>query len=59
MRFNNEQMHDIAAWCEERQILPDRIDHSTIKSACKSLHIENDGAFDLYEIKEIGTLYEI
>jgi hypothetical protein len=57
MVFNNKQMHDIAEWCEERGILSDRIDHATIKSACKSLSISEDGNFDNYQLKEIGNLY--
>ncbi|MFW0757734.1 hypothetical protein ACN1C3_23895 [Pseudomonas sp. H11T01] len=57
-RLTGKQLHDIADWCRERQMLPDRITGSDVSAACRSLGIAQDGEFDLYEIKEIGSLCE-
>lgn len=57
-RLTNKQLHEIADWCRERQMVPDRINGSDVAAACRSLGITQDGDFDLYEIKEIGLLCE-
>lgn len=57
-RLTSKQLHDIADWCRERQMLPDRITGSDVAAACQSLGITQDGDFDLYEIKEVGSLCE-
>lgn len=57
-RLTSKQLHAVADWCRERQILPDRIDGSDVAAACRSLGIAQDGDFDLYEINEIGSLCE-
>lgn len=58
-RLTNKQMHDIADWCRERHMVPDRITGSDVRAACKSLGIQEDGDLDLYEVKEIGVLAKI
>jgi len=57
-RLTSKQLHDIADWCRERQLLSDRVIGSDLAAACKSLGIANDGDFDLYDVKEVGTLCE-
>jgi hypothetical protein len=57
-RLTSKQLHAIADWCRERQILPDRIDGSDVAAACRALGIAQVGDFGLYEIKEIGALCE-
>jgi len=57
-RLTSKQLHDIADWCRERQILPDRVTGSNVAAACKSLGIAHDGGFDLYDVKEVGSLCE-
>lgn len=57
-RFTTKQLHEIADWCRERQMVPDLINGSDVAAACRSLGINQNGDFDLYEIKEIGSLCE-
>lgn len=57
--LSTKHMYDIAEWCQDRGMLPDRITGSDVKAACTSLGIANDGDFDLYQVKEIGSLYEL
>ncbi|MEG8231503.1 hypothetical protein [Pseudomonas orientalis] len=57
-RLTSKQLHDIADWCRERQMLSDRVTGSDVAAACKSLGIANDGDFDLYDVKEVGSLCE-
>jgi hypothetical protein len=58
-RFTTKQLYDIAEWCQERQMLPDCITGGDVSAACNELGIPHDNDFDLYEVKEIGTLYEV
>jgi hypothetical protein len=58
-RFTTKQLYDIAEWCQERQMLPDRITGGDVSAACNELGIPHDNDFDLYEVKEIGTLYKV
>jgi hypothetical protein len=39
-------------------MLPDRVTGSDVAAACKSLDIAHDGDFDLYDVKEVGSLCE-
>nr|WP_255255888.1 hypothetical protein [Pseudomonas fluorescens]CEK42584.1 hypothetical protein PQBR55_0205 [Pseudomonas fluorescens SBW25] len=39
-------------------MLSDRVTGSDVAAACKSLGIANDGDFDLYDVKEVGSLCE-
>lgn len=57
MFFSNKELHSIADWCFQREIISDRIDRAIVISACHDLGIKNDGKFDLYQLKEIGSLY--
>lgn len=56
--LTTKQMYDIAEWCQERGFIPDRITGSDVEAACLSLGISHDGNFDLYQVKEIGSLCE-
>ena len=57
-RFTTKQLYQIAAWCSQRKMLPDRITGDAVKAACRSLGIENDGDYDLYQVKSIGKLMD-
>lgn len=57
-RLTFKQLNDVAEWCKERSILADRITGSDVAAACDSLGIQHDGKFDLYQIKDVGTLCE-
>lgn len=57
-RLTTAQLHAIADWCRERQMLPDRITGSDVAAACKSLGIPQNGDLDLYDVKEVGSLCE-
>lgn len=57
-RLTSKQLHDIADWCREREILADRVTGSVVAAACKSLGITHEGKFDLYDVKEVGSLCE-
>lgn len=57
-RLTSKQLHDIADWCRERHMLPDRVTGADVAAACQSLNIEHDGNFDLYDVKEVGSLCE-
>lgn len=39
-------------------MLPDRITGSDLVAACHALSIAQDGDFDLYDVKEVGSLCE-
>lgn len=56
--LTTKQMYDVAEWCQDRGMIADRITGSDVKAACVSLGIANDGDFDLYQVKEIGSLCE-
>jgi hypothetical protein len=43
--LTSKQLHAIADWCRERQILPGRVTCSDVSAACKSLGIADDGDF--------------
>ncbi|PVY82395.1 hypothetical protein [Pantoea ananatis] len=54
--FNNIELHRIAEWCVERDIIPDRLTRSEVDSACRSLGIRRRKHYDLYQLKEISEL---
>lgn len=55
-RFTNAQLHRIAKWCVERDIIPDRVTESEVRAACRSLGIKHRDYYDLYQVKEISEL---
>ncbi|MCW0331140.1 MULTISPECIES: hypothetical protein [Pantoea] len=55
-RFTNAQLHHIAQWCVERDIIPDRLTRSEVDAACRSLGIRHREHYDLYQLKEISEL---
>ncbi|BBL32294.1 hypothetical protein NB703_003464 [Pantoea ananatis] len=55
-RFTNAQLHRIAEWCVERDIIPDRVTESEVRAACRSLGIKHRDYYDLYQVKEISEL---
>ncbi|MGX9239392.1 MULTISPECIES: hypothetical protein [Pantoea] len=55
-RFTNAQLHRIAEWCVERDIIPDRVTESEVRAACRSLGIKHREHYDLYQLKEISEL---
>jgi len=55
-RLSANQTALIAGWCAGREILGDRVTADEVKAACRELGIENDGDFDLYDIKEVGEM---
>lgn len=57
-RLSANQTALIAGWCAGREILGDRVTADEVKAACRELGIENDGDFDLYDIKEVGAMVE-
>lgn len=57
-RLSANQTALIAGWCAGRGILGDRVTADEVKAACRELGIENDGDFDLYDIKEVGAMVE-
>ncbi|EIX6860549.1 hypothetical protein MKW06_001714 [Escherichia coli] len=57
-RLSDNQIALIAGWCAGRGILGDQVTGCEVKAACCDLGIENNGDFDLYDIKEVGAMVE-
>lgn len=56
--FKEFELYRIAEWCNERGILPCRVDHACIKSAARSLQIPFSHKLRGYEVKRVESLME-
>ncbi|MFA0038732.1 hypothetical protein [Vibrio sp. 10N.261.52.A1] len=54
--FKNRELQMIADWCNEREILPNRVVILDVKAACRSLGIAMEHSVSNEEIKEIESL---
>lgn len=56
MLLTANQIVLVADWCAVRGIIGYRVTAGEVKVACREPGITNDGDFDLYDVKEIGSL---
>lgn len=56
--FKNSEIWQIADWCNERGMLPNRVEISDVKAACRSLGIEISHSVSNEEIKDIESIMQ-
>lgn len=56
--FKNSELWKIADWCNERGMLPHRVEIQDVKAACRSLGIGINHSVSNEEIKEIEAFMQ-